>query len=78
MPTGSKIFYDGGFRANNPVLVALEEAALIWPNEPIDLVVSLGCGLPTKKKVTGVLAIHKMYMDSLFSSEPPHRYIVLH
>ena len=32
--------------ANNPVLVALQEALCLWPNRPIDVVVSLGNGVP--------------------------------
>lgn len=35
---------DGAIVANNPVLVALSEAALLWPGAPIDVLVSVGTG----------------------------------
>ncbi|KAL3904364.1 MAG: hypothetical protein SGPRY_011310, partial [Prymnesium sp.] len=35
---------DGGMLANDPTLIALQEARAIWPSHPIGLVVSLGTG----------------------------------
>lgn len=35
---------DGAIVANNPILVGLSEAALLWPGAPIDTVVSIGTG----------------------------------
>ena len=36
---------------NNPVHLALSEAALLWPGVPVELLVSLGTGQPTLKLV---------------------------
>eukprot|EP00850_Spirogloea_muscicola_P002821 SM000011S18999 [mRNA] locus=s11:273180:281253:- [translate_table: standard] len=42
---------DGAIVANNPALIALREARLLWPDLLIDCVVSLGCGnVPTKPR----------------------------
>eukprot|EP01048_Picozoa_sp_COSAG05_P016021 COSAG05_NODE_2008_length_3713_cov_106.491699_1_plen_926_part_00 len=46
--TDEKVLVDGGLIANNPVQLALAEANVLWPNTPVGLVVSLGCGLRTK------------------------------
>jgi len=40
-------YVDGGISANNPVLVALAEAAVLWPSRPVECLVSLGTGVPT-------------------------------
>lgn len=34
---GSEKFQDGALTANNPAVVALQEACLLWPNTPIDV-----------------------------------------
>jgi hypothetical protein len=37
--------------ANNPAIIAVREARLLWPDVPIDTLVSLGCtNLPTKPR----------------------------
>jgi len=35
---------DGGLIANDPTAIALQEAAALWPNRPVGLVLSLGTG----------------------------------
>jgi hypothetical protein len=36
--------YDGGLLCNNPALIAIMEAKLLWPDCEIDGLVSIGCG----------------------------------
>lgn len=38
-------FVDGSVVESNPTEIALFEAARIWPGRPIDVIVSLGCGV---------------------------------
>ena len=42
---GEDRFQDGAATANNPSVLALQQARLLWPDKPIDVLVSLGCGL---------------------------------
>ena len=43
---GALRFQDGATTANNPGVVALQQARLLFPDAPIDALVSLGCGAP--------------------------------
>ena len=53
-------FQDGASTANNPSGLALQEALRLWPNTPIDCLVSLGSGVsilqcPCKCSTVGVM-----------------------
>ena len=37
-------FQDGAIVANNPCVLALQEAQCLWPGRPVDVVVSVGTG----------------------------------
>lgn len=45
---------DGAIVANNPTIIAIREAQLLWPDTQIDCLVSVGCGsVPTKVRKGG-------------------------
>lgn len=47
---GGELYCDGGIVASNPAAVAIHEARTIFPNVPIELVVSCGTGAFTEEK----------------------------
>ena len=54
-------FQDGAATANNPSALALAEARMIWPDVPIDCLVSLGSGaVPTTRREKSMSA----YLDT--------------
>lgn len=60
----SNRWQDGAIVANNPTIIALREAQLIWPDTQVDCLVSVGCGnVPTK--VCTLLSFH-VHEDHVF------------
>ena len=58
---GGRTFVDGALIANNPSLVALQEAHRIWPNERIGFLLSVGVGsTPTTERQEGISS----YLDT--------------
>lgn len=47
---GGELYCDGGIVASNPAAVAIHEARTIYPNVPIELVVSCGTGAFIEEK----------------------------
>lgn len=72
---GRAAFVDGAVLANNPALVALTESALLWPDRPASMVVSIGTGtlLPRPYKPAGVMAWVSTMLDLAMSSDLTHR-----
>jgi hypothetical protein len=63
---GGQRMVDGAILANNPILVGLSEAALLWPGAPIDCVVSVGTGTNQPKPFpagAGVMAWLKQIVE---------------
>lgn len=50
---GADRFQDGATTANNPALVALQEARLLWPDSPPALLVSVGAGAVPRRPRDG-------------------------
>lgn len=43
---GEDRFQDGAATANNPCIIAVQQARLLFPDQPLEVVVSLGVGIP--------------------------------
>jgi calcium-independent phospholipase A2-gamma len=49
-----KLHQDGGILFNNPAIIAVHEAKLLWPNQKIQCLVSFGTGrFPNKRRTDG-------------------------
>lgn len=72
------VHQDGGLMCNNPTAVAIHEAKLLWPNESIQCVVSLGGGrfIPeVKEQDQGFTSLKKKILkviDSATDTEAVH------
>ncbi|KAF9455870.1 acyl transferase/acyl hydrolase/lysophospholipase [Collybia nuda] len=63
---------DGGFHWNCPVVVASEEAELIWPNKRRDLLLSLGTGMSSDAEApttNNILQVFKHVVEVVTSAE---------
>ncbi|CAD5219428.1 unnamed protein product [Bursaphelenchus okinawaensis] len=76
---GTVLHQDGGVLANNPTAIALHEARLLWPHEPIQCVVSVGNGrtvseleLTSTVRNTGIQDKISKIVDSATDTELVH------
>jgi calcium-independent phospholipase A2-gamma len=72
---GGQKMVDGAILQNNPTLIAVTEAMLLWPDTPVELVVSLGTGSQTPKpnNPSGVMAWVRTVLDLAMSSQFTHK-----
>lgn len=80
---GNKVHQDGGILINNPTALAVQEAKLLWPNQSIQCVVSLGTGkyIPPlnissneiKVSSTSLKTKISRFIDSATDTEMVHR-----
>ena len=72
---GGQHMTDGAIVANNPTLIALTEAALLWPGAAIDAVVSLGSGrqVPRPSCPANVIQWVRIMVDVAMNSYVAHR-----
>ena len=70
-------FQDGALVANNPSLIALQEAGQIWPDDRIELLVSVGTGsspvLPRQEGMSSYLETGSALLESATNVEEAHR-----
>lgn len=62
---------DGGMSYNNPIELAVEQAEKIWPNRPIDLILSVGTGQPVVQALSKwtLVSTGQMLFNSIAQSE---------
>ena len=69
-------FQDGAFVANNPAVVALQEARALWPEAPLDVHISIGSGsTPQSRRDRGAFFLMdagSMILNSVTSVERTH------
>lgn len=74
----NETFVDGGLVINNPTAVAIHEAKLLWPDRPIDLVLSLGTGKPPRTEVKDknfYLTMANALVDSATEIDKTHQIV---
>lgn len=73
---GDLRFCDGAVTVNNPAVVAVQEARMLYPDIPIDCVVSMGVGLaPSASRPRGMhsyLDMGSAVVESACSVDRPH------
>mmetsp|Transcript_3703 Transcript_3703/g.11054 ORF Transcript_3703/g.11054 Transcript_3703/m.11054 type:complete len:584 (+) Transcript_3703:80-1831(+) len=73
--SGGELFCDGAILVNNPAAIAVHEARLLWPNAPLDCVVSVGTGksdFSTRVSSENLYGIAKALINSATDTEAVH------
>jgi hypothetical protein len=73
---GEDKFHDGAVVANNPSIIALQEARALWPETPIDVFISLGTGSTPSarrdKALSGFMDAGSILIESSTSVDRAH------
>ncbi|KAJ8902943.1 hypothetical protein NDN08_006261 [Rhodosorus marinus] len=73
--SGEEVFCDGAILVNNPAAIAVHEARLLWPNAPLECIVSVGTGRPdisTKAGSENLYDVAKALINSATDTEAVH------
>lgn len=73
--SGGEVFCDGAILVNNPAAIAVHEARLLWPNAPLECIVSLGTGRSDPHTTVGsenLYDVAKALINSATDTEAVH------
>ena len=71
---GGELYCDGGIVASNPAAVAIHEARTIFPNVPIEMVVSCGTGAFIEEKSEPRIGWVRILLHCSCSENIQHRF----
>eukprot|EP00975_Prorocentrum_lima_P018547 3904316-Prorocentrum_lima.AAC.1 len=75
MARGNELYSDGAMMANNPAAVAVHEARRLYPDTPLELLVSVGTGrteVPANLTRWGWDSTLNLLANSATNTETPH------
>jgi len=78
MEIDGQLFRDGGMIANNPAGIAINQSKMLWPDRPIDLLVSCGTGRGLTSPILNANSYKQLVnqiVNSCSETEKTHRII---